>query len=156
MTKNHSFRHTLFFVWMSACSLLTASCGLIDMELDEDVQMVYDMRLDRDTVYVTEGDSFVLHPVFVPDTVSNREVFFLSANEEVAYLTNDTIVAVSEGETVISAISVKLLSASRDPKPLRKKAQVPAENSPCELIRCKFTSEVNYQERQIRREEAPW
>lgn len=106
MTKNHSFRHTLFFVWMSACSLLTASCGLIDMELDEDVQMVYDMRLDHDTVYVTEGDSFVLHPVFVPDTVSNREVFFLSANEEVAYLTNDTIVAVCEGETVISAISV--------------------------------------------------
>ena len=71
---------------------LFTSCGLLDMEFDENVQI--------------EGDSIVLHPVFTPDSVINREVFFRSANEEIAYIHNDTIIAVSEGETVISATSV--------------------------------------------------
>lgn len=86
-------------------SLLT-SCGLIDMEFDDNIQAAYDMHLDRDTVFVTQGDSFVLHPVFSPDTVRNREVFFRSANEEIAYIMNDTIIAESRGETVVSATSV--------------------------------------------------
>ena len=86
-------------------SLLT-SCGLIDMDFDDNVQVAYDMQLDRDTVFVTQGDSFVLHPVFSPDTVRNREVFFRSANEEIAYIMNNTIIAESQGETVVSATSV--------------------------------------------------
>lgn len=86
-------------------SLLT-SCGLIDMDFDDNVQVAYDMQLDRDTVFVTQGDSFFLHPVFSPDTVRNREVFFRSANEEIAYIMNDTIIAESQGETVVSATSV--------------------------------------------------
>lgn len=85
---------------------LFTSCGLLDMEFDENVQMAYDMKLDHDTVYIIEGDSIVLHPVFTPDSVINREVFFRSANDEIAYIHNDTIIAVSEGETVISATSV--------------------------------------------------
>ena len=76
------------------------------MEFDENVQIDFDMRLDHDTVYVEEGDSFVLQPLFTPDSVINREVLFLSADDNVAYVNNDTIVAVSEGETVINAISV--------------------------------------------------
>ena len=90
---------------MLLASLFT-SCGLLDMEFDENVQMAYDMQLDHDTVYVAVGDSIVLQPVFTPDSVINREVFFSSAHEEIAYIHNDTIIAVSEGETVISAISV--------------------------------------------------
>ena len=85
---------------------LLASCGLIDMDFDDNVQMAYDMQLDRDTVFVTQGDSFVLHPLFTPDTVSNREVFFRSANEEIAFIKNDTIIAESQGETIVSATSV--------------------------------------------------
>ena len=65
---------------------LLASCGLIDMDFDDNVQRAYDMQLDRDTVFVTQGDSFVLHPLFTPDTVSNREVFFRSSNEEIAFI----------------------------------------------------------------------
>ena len=79
-------------------AFLLTSCGIIDMEFDENVQDVYDMQLDHDTVYVTQGDSFVLQPVFTPDSVSNREVFFQSANEEIAYIKNDTIYAESIGE----------------------------------------------------------
>ena len=39
-------------------AFLLTSCGIIDMEFDENVQDVYDMQLDHDTVYVTQGDSF--------------------------------------------------------------------------------------------------
>lgn len=101
-----NLRHIVASAFVVILTSLATSCGLIDMELDETMQMAYDMRLDHDTVYVTVGDTLVLQPVFIPDTVSNREVLFLSADEEVACIKNDTIVAVGEGETVISAISV--------------------------------------------------
>ena len=97
------------YILSSSCLLIVSmltSCGMIDMEFDGDVQMAYDMRLDHDTVYVTLGDSFVLKPVFTPDSVSNHEVFFRSADEAIACVKNDTIIAESVGETVISATSV--------------------------------------------------
>lgn len=100
-------RHLITFscAVMVLTSLIT-SCGLIDMEFDENVQMAYDMQLDHDTVYIVEGDSIVLTPLFTPDSVSNQEVYFRSANEEIACVHNDTIIAVAEGETVISATSI--------------------------------------------------
>ena len=104
MIKKPKYISTFSCVMLLA--LLMPSCGLLDMEFDENVQIAYDMQLDHDTVYVAVGDSFVLQPVFTPDSVINREVFFSTANEEIAYIHNDTIIAVSEGETVISAISV--------------------------------------------------
>lgn len=99
-------RHLIAFSCAAVLASFMPSCGLIDMEFDENVQMAYDMKLDHDTVYVIEGDTIVLQPLFSPDTVSNREVFFHSANEDIAYIHNDTIIAVKEGETVISATSV--------------------------------------------------
>ena len=99
----------LAYISSSSCLLIFSmltSCGLIDMEFDENVQDVYDMKLDHDTVYITQGESFVLQPVFTPDTVGNSEVFFRSANEEIASIKNDTIFAERAGETVISATSV--------------------------------------------------
>lgn len=98
-------RYLTIFPYILLLASLMTSCGLIDMDID-DIQIAYDMRLDHDTIYVIEGDSVVLHPVFTPDSVTNREVYFTSANEEVAYINNNTIVAAKEGETVISAISV--------------------------------------------------
>ena len=97
------------YILSSSCLLVASmltSCGMIDMEFDEDVQMAYDMRLDHDTVYLTQGECFVLQPVFTPDSVGNHEVFFRSADEGIAYIKNDTIIAESVGETVISATSV--------------------------------------------------
>lgn len=98
--------HILPFSCIMLLASLFTSCGLMDMEFDENVEITYDMRLDRDSVYVAVGDSFVLHPVFSSDSVINREVFFASANEDIAYLRNDTITAASEGETVIRGTSV--------------------------------------------------
>ena len=101
----NKLKQLIIFLCVVVLASLITSCGLIDMDID-DIQIAYDMRLDYDTIYVIEGDSVVLHPVFTPDSVTNREVFFSSANEEVAYINNNTIVAANEGETVVSAISV--------------------------------------------------
>lgn len=106
MMKNHLYRHTLFLVWMVAFSSLTVSCGLLDMEFDEEIQFPYEMKLDHDTAYVFPGSSFVLNPVFTPDSVSNKEVFFLSDVDSIATLRNDSVIAVGVGEARITAISV--------------------------------------------------
>lgn len=98
-------------IWATVCmvvlSQLTCSCGLIDMDFGEGTQMAYEMTLDHDMAYVILGDSFVLKPIFTPDTVSNHAVYYQSTYDSIAKIVNDTIVAVGEGETRISAISVQ-------------------------------------------------
>ena len=99
-------RHTTKMVCMALLSLLSVSCGIIDMEIDEGGQIAYDMHLNHDTVYVMVGDTFVLEPVFFPDSVSNRELLFLSEDESVVALVNDTVIAMAEGETSVVGLSV--------------------------------------------------
>ena len=99
-------RHTTKMVCMALLSLLSVSCGIIDMEIDEGGQIAYDMHLKHDTVYVMVGDTFVLEPVFFPDSVSNRELLFLSEDESVVALVNDTVIAMAEGETSVVGLSV--------------------------------------------------
>ena len=99
-------RHTTKMVCMALLSLLSVSCGIIDMEIDEGGQIAYDMHLNHDTVYVMVGDTFVLDPVFFPDSVSNRELLFLSEDESVVALVNDTVIAMAEGETSVVGLSV--------------------------------------------------
>ena len=106
MMKIHLYQHTLFLMWMVALSSLTVSCGLIDMEFDEGIQSPYEMKLDHDTVYVFPEGSFVLNPVFTPDSVSNKEAFFFSDADSIATLKNDSVIAVGVGDTRITAISV--------------------------------------------------
>ena len=91
---------------MMAATLLYVSCGLIDMELGEGTQYAYDMTLEYDSVYVRVGDSVLIKPVFVPDSVSNSEVLYLSEDESVASIVNDTVVAVTPGETMVTALYV--------------------------------------------------
>lgn len=101
------FRHILTFVGAAALSLLPMSCGLVDIEVDEqETTLTYDMRLDHDTVYVMQGEIFTLTPVFTPDSVASPEVYFLSAAEDIAKVENNSIIAVGPGETRITAISV--------------------------------------------------
>ena len=52
------------------------------------------------------GDTFVIEPVFFPDSVSNRELLFLSEDETVVTIYNDTVVAMAEGETSVVGVSV--------------------------------------------------
>lgn len=91
---------------MMAATLLYVSCGLIDMELGEGTQYAYDMTLEYDSIYVRIGDSVLIKPVFVPDSVSNSEVLYLSEDENVATIVNDTVVAMASGEVLVTAMSV--------------------------------------------------
>lgn len=100
-------RHIKKTVCMALVSMLTVSCGIIDMELNEDVQNVFDMKLNYDEVHVFVGDTFFVRPVFVPDSVSNKEVLLQVASEGIVVNQNDTLVAVGAGETQIVVTSVE-------------------------------------------------
>lgn len=102
-----NLRKTIHITCVAFLSQLVISCGLIDFEFDEGTQIAYDMKLNHDMAYAILGDSFVLKPIFTPDSISNRTVYFQSTYDSIAKIVNDTIVAVGEGETRISAISVQ-------------------------------------------------
>lgn len=94
------------FVCAMTFSLLPVSCGMIDIEIDEEVLMAYEMKLNHDTVYVMQSDTFALEPVFTPDSVINKEIYLVSESESIAKIENNNIIAVGVGETRITAISV--------------------------------------------------
>ena len=101
------FRHILTIVCAVTLSLLPMSCGIVDIEIDEqETTLTYEMRLNHDTVYVMPCDTFALTPIFTPDSVSTHDVYFLSAAEDIAKVENNSIIAVGPGETRITAISV--------------------------------------------------
>lgn len=97
----------IMFSCVAVVMTMTTSCGLIDMDFGTVIQVPYTMRLNPDTAYVMEGDTFVIAPVFVPDSVSNREVYYSSEADSVATVQGNTVVGVSEGDTRIKAISVQ-------------------------------------------------
>lgn len=85
---------------------LLASCGLVDIDLDEIADVAGQMDLGRDTVYVMAGDRYVIRPTFTPDTIANKQVFYVSSADTVAKMVGDTVVALSEGWTTVTGISV--------------------------------------------------
>ena len=95
------------FVYAMTFSLLPMSCGIVDIEIDEqETTLTYDMRLNHDTVYVMPCDTFALTPIFTPDSVTNKEIYLVSESESIAKIENNNIIAVGVGETRITAISV--------------------------------------------------
>ena len=88
-------------------SQMLNSCGLIDFEFEEYTQEAYEMHLDKDSVYVLYGTTFNLTPIFTPDTVTNREVYWTSADNNIVWAYNNYFVTISEGETYVSAITVQ-------------------------------------------------
>lgn len=85
----------------------TFSCGL--MELEEDIpQVEVNMFFERDTIYVMQGESFAINPVFEPDTIPLGDVYWTSADEDVARFsfTDGSFTAVGEGWTTVSGTSV--------------------------------------------------
>ena len=93
--------HILIFSCTVAMSQLIVSCGIIDIDINEDDLKLYDMCLNHDSVYVMLDDTFKLLPIFTPDTIKFKEVFFWSNNDSIAYINDETIVASAQGETYI-------------------------------------------------------
>ena len=88
-------------------TLLVTSCGMIDMDTDENVQQAYEMQLENDTLYAVVGDSFMVRPVFTPEVVSNVEIFWYTDFDSIIRVMNDTVIAMGEGEAYLHAISVQ-------------------------------------------------
>ncbi len=64
------------------------------------------MTLGRRVVSLVVGDRYRIPVIFEPDTLSNRSVFWMTEDEEVAAIENDTVVGISQGLTRAYAMSV--------------------------------------------------
>lgn len=87
-------------------TFLLTSCGLIDFDFNEVNEVAATLDLGRDTVYVMKGESYDFSPIFTPDTIANKQVFFESSADTVARIVGSTVEALSEGWTIIHATSV--------------------------------------------------
>lgn len=85
--------HILYFI----CTLtLLTSCDLLDYDLqDSHSGAATSLRLSRDTLYVFAGDHFELTPVFEPDSVIIKDLYFYTSEdrpaEEDEYVIVDSI-----------------------------------------------------------------
>lgn len=95
--------------WIYSLLAVTAlnSCGqLFDFE-DNGTVDTATMTLDRHELTLMMGDSYVLRPKFVPDSVSNEEIYWSSDAEHIVKLRNDTLVALMPGRCTVTALSVQ-------------------------------------------------
>ena len=103
-------RSRLYFSYVACCMLTTilllTGCGLIDVTPDSEAQLPTQMQFEPDTVYVMEGDTFVVQPSFAPDVVNNKALYWTALNPDIVSLHNDTLVAVQEGWARLYAASV--------------------------------------------------
>ena len=52
-----------YLLFCTAFSVVLTSCGLVEFDMNDEAQPVMSMTLDHDTVYVMQGDRFMLKPV---------------------------------------------------------------------------------------------
>lgn len=86
--------------------LAFTSCGLFDIDVDEMADVATAFQLDRDTVYLLQDENYVFSPLFEPDSVASRQVFYQSLGDTVAVMKSDTVVGVAPGWAMIMATSV--------------------------------------------------
>lgn len=81
------------------------SCGL--MELDgENLVMPTDMHFDRDTVYVMKGRTFSLTPIYTPDSVYEKRVFWTVGDVEIVGMQGSDFIGLSEGWTTVAGQNI--------------------------------------------------
>lgn len=91
---------------IALAALLVTSCGIIDIELDEEQMDEIKMYLDRDTIYAMVGDELVINPHFSPDTAIVNDVFWTSSADSVLHIDGYRFTALSEGWATVKAVSV--------------------------------------------------
>ncbi|MBR6121683.1 MAG: hypothetical protein IKQ05_04755 [Prevotella sp.] len=100
MKRLLSYFHLLIF------TLLVASCGdFYDFDTSEPVP-AREMKLPRKVINLVEGDQYYIPVTFNPSQVTTEAVWWLPANEDVARFVNDTLVGVTQGQTVVYVTSV--------------------------------------------------
>ncbi|MBO4801609.1 MAG: hypothetical protein J5545_07055 [Bacteroidaceae bacterium] len=89
---------------------MMTGCGLIELDPNDEAKVPTKMYFQPDTVYVMEGDTFQVQPLFEPDSVNNKVLTWGSLNEDVVRLQNDTLIAEQEGWARIIVTSVAALA----------------------------------------------
>ena len=79
--------------------LLLTSCGDFWEFENQQVVTAEKMALGRKVVNLMVGDSCVIPVNFVPDSLSNYNVYWLAENDSVVRFKGDTLVATAEGQT---------------------------------------------------------
>lgn len=94
------------FIIITALIALS-SCDIVDFDVDYGEFPECEMVLDRHQVYVMVGDTFTINPIFTPDTLPNREVFYYSEPDGLLQFDSERFKALRAGDTWLYGISVK-------------------------------------------------
>jgi hypothetical protein len=77
------------------------------MEVGDDTITAYNMALSHDSVYMMLDDTITLSPVFNPDSVTNKEMFWWSDVDSIVYADGNDLIAAAEGITYVRGMSVQ-------------------------------------------------
>ena len=99
------FAKILTFISFVAVSQLMTSC--LKLDIGDDTLTAYDMSLDYDSVYMMLDDTITLSPVFNPDSVTNKEMFWWSDADSIVYADGNDLIAAAEGITYVRGMSVQ-------------------------------------------------
>ena len=99
------FAKILTFISFVAVSQLMTSC--LKLDIGDDTLTAYDMSLNYDSVYVMLDDTIRLSPVFNPDSVTNKEMFWWSDADSIVYADGNDLIAAAEGITYVRGMSVQ-------------------------------------------------
>ena len=99
------FAKILTFISFVAVSQLMTSC--LKLDIGDDTLTAYDMSLNYDSVYVMLDDTIRLSPVFNPDSVTKKEMFWWSDADSIVYADGNDLIAAAEGITYVRGMSVQ-------------------------------------------------
>ena len=95
-----------WIAWLLAMPMLIGCGELFNFE-DNDTIDTSSMTLNKHELNLMMGSKYVLTPIFVPDSISNEEVYWSSTNPAIVKLHNDTLIALMPGTCTIVATSVQ-------------------------------------------------
>ena len=96
--------HNISIIGMMATAIIAvSSCSLVDFDFDEVKKDRYELHLNKDTVYIMEGDTFSLSPIYTPESIDGN--VFWQSNDSILTIKGNNIIASSVGDTHIKAYS---------------------------------------------------
>ena len=96
--------HAIYMLGMMAINIIaTVSCSLVSFDFDVVKQDSYEMHLNKDTVYVMEGDTFSLSPLYLP-IIHDGNAFWAS-DDSILHISGNSIIASNVGSAYVKAYS---------------------------------------------------
>ena len=103
MKKMKLMRNISILGMMAIATIAVSSCSLVDFDFDELEEDRYELHLNRDTVYIMEGDTFSLSPIYTPEPIEGH--VFWQSNDSFLTIKGNNIIASSVGDTYVKAYS---------------------------------------------------